>query len=246
MAYTLNTPKTPPKAKKNPKTFSQLGRDRTDEYSWMKDENWQAVMRDPSLLNPDIRAHLEMENAYTKTALNPLEPLKDIIFEEMKARLEPEDSSVLAPDGDYAYYHRFRKGDQHGLFARKPIKNGDIEQSGDEEATLDVDELAKNHTGFFDLGTVVHSRNHNRLAYSQDVHGAENYEIFVKDLKTGETRSTDITTSTGGIVWAADNQTLFWVERDENQRPYAVYARNIDGEAPVSYTHLTLPTILRV
>ena len=232
MPYTLHTPPMPPKAQKVAATFSQLGRDRVDEYSWMKDPNWQAVMRDPSLLNNDIRSHLDMENTYTKAVLAPLEALKDAIFEEMKGRLEPEDADVPAPDGDYAYYHRYRSGDQHGLFARKPITSGDINQAGEEEALLDADILAKAHSGFFDLGSVVHSRNHKRLAFSQDVHGAENYEIFVKDLISGKTQPTDIKTSTGGIVWAADNQTLFWVERDENQRPHAVYARNIDGEDP--------------
>lgn len=232
MSYSLNTSQMPPRAQKRPNKTTQLGRDRVDDYAWMKDSNWQAVMRDPSLLDPSIKQFLETENEYTKTVLRPLEELKDVIFEEMKGRLAADDSDVPAPDGDYAYYHRFRSGDQHGLYARTPICNGDIDQSGNEEGLLDVDLLAKVHTGFFDLGSVVHSRDHKRLAFSQDIHGSENYEIFVKDLASGSAQSTDIKTSTGGIVWAADNQTIFWVERDENQRPHAVFARNIDGEDP--------------
>ena len=33
-----------------------------DDYAWLKDEKWQQVLRDPSLLDPDIRAYLEAEN----------------------------------------------------------------------------------------------------------------------------------------------------------------------------------------
>ena len=46
---------TPPVAARRPHTITQLGRTRTDDYFWMKDENWQQVMRDPSVLRADIR-----------------------------------------------------------------------------------------------------------------------------------------------------------------------------------------------
>ncbi len=54
----------PPVARLEPKTITQLGRTRVDNYAWLKDDNWQEVMRDPSLLKPDIRAYLDEENAY--------------------------------------------------------------------------------------------------------------------------------------------------------------------------------------
>lgn len=230
MALTLNTNTDAPKANQKPKSTTQLGRDRTDNYAWMKDDNWQAVMRDPSVLDKDIRRHLEKENAYTKTVLTPIDGLKDEIFEEMKARLEPEESDVPAPDGRFAYYHRYRKGDQQGIYGRKPIQNNDIDTSGEEEIILDADALSNDYPGFFNLGTIEVSRDHKRLAYTLDSKGSENFEIFVKDLTTGKTRTTRVTSSAGGVVWAADNQTVFWVERDENQRPHAVFRRNIDTD----------------
>lgn len=226
----LNLSPTPPQANKKPLETQQLGQTRVDDYAWMKDENWQTVMRQPETLNSEIKAYLEAENAYTKSVLSPLDALKDKIFEEMKNRLEPEDSDVPAPDGGFAYYHRYRKGDQHGIYCRKPIENSDIESGGPEEILLDADALSKNFPGFFDLGSVVHSRNHKRLAYTLDSKGAENYEVFLIDLTTGETTHTGIDTSTGGVVWAADNKTLFWTERDENQRPYAVFRQDIDSD----------------
>ncbi len=229
---TFNTAPTAPQTPKRPKTTKQLGRTRMDDYAWLKDDNWQSVMRDPSLLNSDIRAHLEAENGYTETVLAPLEKLKSDIFEEMKGRLKPDDTDVPAPDGDYAYYHRYRKGDQHGIYARKPIENGNIAFDGAEEVLLDADALAKENPGFFDLGSVVHSRNHKRLAYALDNKGSENYEIFVLDLETGSRQSSGIKTSTGGVVWSADNRTIFWTERDDNQRPYAVFCQNLDDGSP--------------
>ena len=55
---------TPPVARIEPKTIEQLGRTRIDDYAWMKDDNWQQVMRDPCVLRADIRAYLDEENAY--------------------------------------------------------------------------------------------------------------------------------------------------------------------------------------
>ncbi|MGJ8562104.1 MAG: S9 family peptidase [Alphaproteobacteria bacterium] len=219
-----------PKAAKIPVVTQQLGRTRTDDYHWMKDENWQQVMHEPSVLAPVIRAHLDAENSYTQAVLKNAETLKNEIFEEMKGRLEPEDKQVPVPDRTYAYYHRFRKGDQHGLFVRAPIDPTSREINGPEEVVLDADALSAQQEGFFDMGTVAHSPDHSRIVFTIDRKGSENYEIFVQTFG-GDAHSTGITTSTGGAEWAANSATLFWTERDENQRPYAVFAKNIDDDA---------------
>ncbi len=44
-----------------------------DDYAWMKDDNWQQVLRDPS---GEGGAHLEAENAYTKAMLAGTEALQ--------------------------------------------------------------------------------------------------------------------------------------------------------------------------
>ena len=48
----------PPVAKKIPVVIEQLGRTRTDDYHWMKDDNWQAVLRDPTLIKAEVKEHL--------------------------------------------------------------------------------------------------------------------------------------------------------------------------------------------
>lgn len=228
----------PPFAKKVPKTTEQLGRVRVDDYAWMKDDNWQTVMSDPSVLNADIRAHLELENTYTETVLTPLTALKDSLFEELKARLEPEAASTPLPDGNWAYFHHYRKGDQHGVYARvkqsddgQPVRLTD-EAIAKSDIVLDAEALSKDFPAYFDLGAVSHSPNHEWVAYGVDGQGSESYQVSLKHIGTNETAiETAIDKAAGALVWAADSRTLFWVERDENQRPHAVMRQDIFDES---------------
>jgi oligopeptidase B len=97
----------PPHAAKHPKRIEQLGRVRVDDYAWLRDDNWQAVLRDPAVIRADVRAHLEAENAYTQAMLAATEPLQAAMFAEMKGRIKEDDASVPTPDGPWDYYGRF-------------------------------------------------------------------------------------------------------------------------------------------
>ena len=110
----------PPAPKKEPVSTTQLGRTRTDSYAWMKDENWQQVLRDPSVLRPDITEHLKAENAYAESVLAGMEPFRKELLQEMIGRIPPAEESVPVPDGPWAYYSRFEDGAQHPLRARRP------------------------------------------------------------------------------------------------------------------------------
>src|SRR5258707_7689079 len=96
-------PVVPPVAHKDPRRIEQLGRVRVDDYAWMKDDAWQQVLRDPKTLRPDVREHLDAENAYTKAMLATTEPLQAQLFAEMKGRIKEDDSSVPAPDRAWDY-----------------------------------------------------------------------------------------------------------------------------------------------
>jgi protease II len=74
-------------------------------------------MRDPSLLDHSIRAHLEAENAYAKAIMADTEELQARLFAEMKGRIKEDDASVPTPDGSFAYYTRYVTGGQHPLFS---------------------------------------------------------------------------------------------------------------------------------
>ena len=67
----------PPVADKRPVTIEQHGVKRVDNYGWMRDENWQEVLRDPGKLDGDIRDHLEAENTYYDAATGDLEQLRE-------------------------------------------------------------------------------------------------------------------------------------------------------------------------
>src|SRR6516225_4991568 len=112
--------KAPPRTTARPFTTVRHGATLTDEFAWLKDPDWQAVMRDPTLLDGDIRAYLEAENAYAEYALAGTVPLQEALFAEMKARIKEDDADVPAPDGPYAYFTSHREGGQHPLICREP------------------------------------------------------------------------------------------------------------------------------
>ena len=213
----------PPAADQRPLKIKQLGRTRTDAYAWLKDADWQKVMRDPSALRPDIRAHLEAENAYTAAMLASTQPLQDALFAEMRGRIKEDDSSVPSPDGAFEYYARYQTGAQHPIYARRPT-GGD----GAEEVLLDADGAAKGKA-FFDIGAAEHSDDHALFAYAVDEQGSEYYRIEIKDLATGERLPDPVDSSTGAFALSPDSAWLFWVWRDENGRPAKVFRRPVRG-----------------
>jgi len=218
---------TPPTARRDPKTIEQLGRARTDDYHWMKDENWQAVMRDPSLLRADIREHLNAENAYREAMMGDTAALQERIYAEMRGRTKEDDSSVPTPDGPWDYYRRFNTGAQHPLYARRPRG----EESG-EQILIDVDTQAHGKA-FYKVISAQHAPDHSMFAYAVDEQGSEIYTIYVKDLASGETLTHQIANCTGDFCWTPDSKLIFWTFRDDNGRPAKIYRRPARGGADV-------------
>src|SRR5205823_14815547 len=95
------TPRLPPapRAERQPKVSTWHGITLTDDYAWLRADNWREVMRDPSVLDPKIRSYLDAENAYAKAALANTEKLQETLFAEMKGRIKEDDSTVPSPDG---------------------------------------------------------------------------------------------------------------------------------------------------
>jgi len=213
----------PPVARREPKTIEQLGRQRTDDYAWMKDDHWREVLRDPSVLRADIREHLEAENAYTKAMLAKTEALQAQLFAEMKGRIKEDDSSVPAPDGPWDYYVRYEVGAEHPVHARRPRGRED-----GEEILLDEDALAKGKA-FFQVGAASHSPDHKLYAWAADEQGSEYYQIRFQDLVTGEALGHSIDSAYGSFAFSPDSQWVFWIWRDENARPSKVYRRPARG-----------------
>ena len=113
-----------PVADIRPVEIEQHGDVRVDNYAWLRDEEWQEVLRDPEELDADIRAHLDAENAFYEAAAGDLAELRDALFSEMRGRVKEDDSSVPMPDGPYAYGRRFREGGEYPIFCRKKENAG--------------------------------------------------------------------------------------------------------------------------
>ncbi|HLK25473.1 MAG TPA: S9 family peptidase, partial [Caulobacteraceae bacterium] len=219
----MSLPK-PPVARKEPKRIVQFNRVRVDDYAWMKDENWQAVLRDPHLIRADVKAHLEAENAYTAAMLAPTAALQAALFAEMKGRIKEDDASVPTPHGPFAYYWRYETGAQHPIHARTP------REGGPESILLDEEAEAKGKA-YFRVGGAQHSPDHALFAYAADEQGSEVYRIHVKDLATGEVLPEPIESATGAFTFSPDSQWLFWIWRDDNGRPAKVFRRPARGGA---------------
>ena len=217
---TVNTPL----ADKRPVEIEQHGVTRIDNYDWLRDDNWQEVLRDPEQLDDDIRVHLDAENAFYDAATDDLESLRERLFEEMRGRIKEDDSSVPTPDGDYAYAVRFREGGEYPVFVRTPRGGGD-------ETILYDGDLEGKDEEFFRIASVAHSPDHRLIAYGVDRLGSEYYDLRVRIAATGEEYPETIPSTDGDPVWAADSKSFYYVERDDNQRPKRV-KRHLVGTDP--------------
>src|SRR5690606_15639148 len=110
----------PPRAEKRPHSREVHGHRRDDPYGWLRDDDWRAVMRDPTRLDPAIRQYLEAENAWLERVMADTDTLQERLFEEMKARIKEDDSTVPAPDGPFAYFVQYVTGGQHPRICRRP------------------------------------------------------------------------------------------------------------------------------
>jgi oligopeptidase B len=210
----------PPVAERRPVTSTHFGVTRTDDYAWLRADNWQQVMREPAALAADIRAHLEAENAYTEAVMADVAGLKDALVAEMRARIKEDDSSVPSPDGPYAYGIRFAHGAEHPMLVRTD------RDGGNETVLLDANAMAAGKA-YFHLGGSAHSPDHRYLAYATDEMGSEYFEIRIRDIATGEDLPDRIAGTSGAPVWAADSRTLLYVWLDANHRPAKVFRHTI-------------------
>jgi oligopeptidase B len=192
----------PPVAKKVPHATEIHGMKLVDDYFWLRDKP-----------NPDVRAYVEAENAYTDIVMKPTQDFQSKLYSELLSRIKETDVNVPYREGDYFYYSRTEKGKQYPILCRK---KGNVEAP--EEIVIDVNKLAEGQT-FMSVGAFRPSTDGNLLAYSTDNTGFRQYTLQVKDLRTGELLPDKIE-KTGSVVWANDNKTLFYTVEDAAKRQY--------------------------
>ncbi|WP_347051770.1 S9 family peptidase [Flavobacterium olei] len=187
-----------PKAKIIPKTLKKHKESRVDNYFWLNNRE-----------NPEVIEYLNQENSYYENMTSHTKNLQNSLFEEMKARIKEDDSSVPYFYNGYFYITRFETGQDYPIFARK---KGSL--SAEEEILFNCNEMAKGYA-YFKLGGLSISPDNKFASFGVDLVGRRIYTIQIKNLETNEILADRIENVTGASVWANDNNTIFYVRQDE-------------------------------
>ena len=193
----------PPIARKEHTETVLHGTTLIDDYAWLRDKE-----------NPEVTAYLEAENAYAESVMAPLAGLRATLYDEMLSHIKQTDDTVPFRDGNWWYYSRTEEGRQYAIYCRK--RGSPSGPEGDEEVILDGNALAEGHA-FFAIGGTDISDDARWIAYTTDTTGFRQYTLHIKNLETGETLPGEVE-RVGSVVWAADNQTLFYTVEDEEQK----------------------------
>jgi oligopeptidase B len=215
-----------PIAPKKPQHITQHGITRVDNYYWLRNRH-----------DPDTLAYLKAELAYFEEVMQPSKPLQEVLFNEMKSRIQETDSTVPAKRGGYLYYQRMEAGKQYPVFCRRK----DAPHSP-EEILLDQNRLAEGKAYCSVSGFAV-SPDGEKLAYAVDFEGNETFTIHILNLKSGQPYPETIPNVYGsayyhtGLEWANDSQSIFYETLDAAKRPYQLYWHRL-GSDPAQDTLL--------
>jgi oligopeptidase B len=200
----------PPMARVVPKADTLHGDVRIDNYFWLRERS-----------SPEVIQYLEAENQYTEAMTKHTKKLQQSLFEELKGRIKETDVSVPEKLDDFYYYTRTEEGKEYPIYCRK---RGSLE--AEEEVLLDQNALAEGKE-YCQIGAFKVSPNTRLLAYSVDTTGSEIYNIFVKDLHSGELLEDRIAGAYDDLEWANDSKTIFYSTLDETLRPHQLYSHSL-------------------
>ncbi len=204
-----------------------------DEYSWLRDRD-----------DPAVIGYLQHENAYTAAVMDPLQPLRDQLFAEMKARTPETDCSAPVDDGPFSYYSRTIQGKDYRIHCRAPrrtlsarLPESDIgahsvvrPEAGSEQILLDGNLLAAGRS-YFELGAYAISPDHRLLAYSMDFEGSEKFELHLRDLAKGIDLPDCIPDTYYSVEWSACGEFLFYTTLDDAMRPFRLWRHRLGTPA---------------
>lgn len=211
----------PPAPERRPYVLRAHGHERRDDWYWLRDRD-----------DPAVLAHLRAENAYAEASLAPLAPLRDLIYEEMVARIAETDLSVPVRRGPWWYYTRTQQGRSYPVHCRRPAAAGDPPPldpgpAPDEEVLLDENELARG-LDFFEVGSLVVSPDHGRLACAADTTGDEVFDLSFRTLAPGLPEAPEVVPRTSyGLAWAADATAVFYTRVDRAMRPFQLWRHRL-------------------
>lgn len=215
-----------PRAERRPHLVTSPHGERGDDYHWLRDD-------DPQAKRAEVLRHLEAENRHTEAVLAPLRGLRERLYQEMVARVPPDDSSVPVYDGGWWWWRQFAPGVEHPKLLRRRGTPEAPDAGARAELLLDLPQHAIAQRSY-SLGQVQLSPDGQWLAWTEDVFGRGAFDVYIQDLKTGRLQPERIRGVLEGIVWAADSRTLFYVR----QHPVTLHSgavwRHASGSDPGS------------
>jgi len=203
---------TQPIATKKSKQLTIHNHTRIDDYYWMNERDSKPVMD-----------HLKLENEYTENYFKPLQGLVGGLMKEFDERINPNE--VSSP---------FKLNNR--IYQVKNIEGKDYQQivsfDGDKQTLfLDENERAKGHS-FYELADWSPSPNNELLALSEDFLGRRKYNITFRQNKSGKFLKDKISDVSGGLVWANDNKTVFYVKKDaQTLREFQIYRHELGTDS---------------
>jgi oligopeptidase B len=198
-----------PVAKKIHYLHKEHGSLREDPYAWLKNKSEKAVIE-----------HLDEENTYCKVKMNHTEDARQKLYDEMLGRIQENDTSVPYKKGDWWYYSRTEEKKAYRIHCRK-FQSIDAK----EEIILDENVLAEGQK-YFSINRMALNPAQTHIAWTQDLDGGEQFELFILDLQTGVVDANRVTGLKWSLAWG-DNCTIFYVKGDHAERPYQVWRRII-------------------
>ena len=221
------SPNTPPVAPKRYgyRVRDQFGQHFDDPWDWLRDGD-----------NPEVRAHLEAENAWADAVTEPTREAAARLVEEVKANTALTDVTVPIREGEFWYFRRFVEGQSYATHHRAPVQRDEagvpvplVPSPGvptrGEELLVDENEWARGHE-FFRLADLYPSPDGRLIAWARDTSGDERYTWVVQEA-SGRVIDEAVVDAGYGFAWADDSASFIYMGVDDAWRACDVWLHRV-------------------
>ena len=230
---TETTPHTPPSPHTPPVAPKRYGYRVRDQFGQHFDDPWD-WLRDAD--NPEVRAHLEAENAWADTVTAPTREAAARLVEEVKASTALTDVTVPIREGEFWYFRRFAEGQSYATHHRAPVQLDEagapiplVPQPGvptlGEELLVDENEWARGQE-FFRLADMYPSPDGRLIAWARDTSGDERYTWVVQEA-SGRVIDEAVVDAGYGFAWADDSASFIYMGVDDAWRACDVWLHRV-------------------
>ena len=223
-ASLMNTPPVAPK-RYGYRVRDQFGQHFDDPWDWLRDGE-----------DPEVRAHLEAENAWADTVTAPTREAAVRLVEEVKASTALTDVTVPIREGEFWYFRRFAEGQSYATHHRAPVERDEagapiplVPQPGvptrGEELLVDENEWARGQE-FFRLADMYPSPDGRLIAWARDTSGDERYTWVVQEA-SGRVIDEAVVDAGYGFAWADDSDSFIYMGVDDAWRACDVWLHRV-------------------